>query len=243
MAEQENDNNKISKKSKIRNRTIIVLIALVLFVIGLGIAYRSNYVEMQEIGENYVDVFSENLKYKFVIGISNFIFIFITIFSTNKLIKKGLKKFFEEEKKEVPKLPNKSIALIFAILAAVITPNLFLEKIIFFLNNAQFGISEPVFNMDIGFYMFQAPLIEMILYYVLYIFIGVSIYTAVYYIVAFNIYFDGINGQTLKNGILIKQLFFNVIVLAIIVACLISLNTQNIILDNFMSINDTQKQN
>lgn len=53
----------------------------------------------------------------------------------------------------MPKLPNKSLALILALIAAMITPNLFLEKLILFKNSVQFGISEPIFNMDVGFYM------------------------------------------------------------------------------------------
>lgn len=257
MSEKENNNNNIEenanivnqkteqnqkkKKTNLKLRTILVLVALILFALGVGIAYRANYVEMKEIGIEYLEVFSKNLSYKLIIGITNFVFIFLTIYITNRLIKKGLRKFFEEEKREIPKLPNKSIALIFAIIAAIITPNVFLEKIIFFLNNAQFGITDPIFNIDIGFYMFQAPLIEQILNYLLALFIGLTVYTVVYYIATFNIYFDGINGQTLKNNTFIKQLFFNVIVIAFIIVGIILLNTQNIVLDNFINLNDSQR--
>lgn len=234
-------NKENTKKHNFKLRTIIVILAILLFTLGVGIAYRANYIETLEIGENYVEAFTQNIRYKLLIGGANFAFIFIIMFITNRLIKKGLKKFFEEEKREMPKLPNKSIALIFAIIAALITPNMFLEKIIFFLNSSQFGITEPIFNMDIGFYMFQAPLIEQILYYLLALFIGLTVYTTVYYIVTFNVYFDGINGQTLKINTFIKQLFFNVVVIAFIIVGIILLNTQNIVLDNFISLNDIQK--
>ncbi len=157
--EKKSEETTTLKQHKFKLRTVIVMATILLFALGLGIAYRANYVEMLEIGENYADVFTKNLKYKLLIGGANFAFAFILMCITNGLIKKGLKKFFEEDKKEVPKLPNKSIALIVAIIAAIITPNLFIEKVIFFLNNTQFGITEPIFNMDVGFYMFQAPLI------------------------------------------------------------------------------------
>lgn len=230
-----------TKKHNLKLRTIIVLASILLFAIGIGIAYRANYVEMQEIGQNYVEVFNKNLKYKLLIGSSNFIFVFIIMCITNGLIKRGLKKFFEEDKREMPKLPNKSIALIVSILAAIISPNLFIEKIIFFLNNSQFGISEPIFNMDVGFYMFQAPLIEQTLYYLLVVFIGITIYTVTYYIVAFNVYFEGINGQTLKNNTFIKHVIFNGMVIIFLIVALILLNTQNIVLDSFLNINDNEK--
>ena len=77
---------------------------------------------------------------------------------TNSFIKKGLKRFFEEEKIDMPKLPNKSLSLIIALIVAMITPNLFLEKLILFKNSAQFGIPDPIFNMDIGFYMTRSTI-------------------------------------------------------------------------------------
>lgn len=191
--------NKISKQKKFKTRTIIVICTLVLFAISLFMGCRANYLEILEIGENYVDTFLQNIKYKILIGITNFIFMFVVAYITNKLIKKGLGKFFEEEKLEMPKLPNKSIALIIAIIASIITPNIFLEKVILFTNNTQFGINDPIFNMDLGFYMFQAPLIGLILYYLITIIIGFSIYIAIYYIITFNVYFEGINRTNIKK--------------------------------------------
>ena len=259
MSEKENNQNNINndnnvsienktessdnliKKRSLKYRTLFVLIILAVFMMGLVVAYRASYVEIQEIGQNYVEVFTKNLKYKLLIGSANFIFIFASMYITNGLIKKGLKKFFEEDKKEMPKLPNKSIALIFAIIAAVISPNLFMERIIFFLNNSQFGIAEPIFNMDIGFYMFQAPLIEQVLYYLLAVFITIIVYTITYYIIAFNTYFDGINGQTLKNNTFIKHITFNGTIIILIIVGIILLNTQNIVLEDFISLNDNAK--
>ena len=66
-AKLENDKPK-TKNQKLKLRTIIVIIAIILFALGVGIAYRASYVEMQEIGQNYVEVFSKNLTYKLIIG-------------------------------------------------------------------------------------------------------------------------------------------------------------------------------
>jgi len=235
------ENKGENKQKKIRTRTILVTIALAIFVIGLFIVYRANYLETLEIGENYIDVFLQNAKYKLFIGIANFVFVFTLVYITNRLIKKGLKKFFEDDKKEMPKLPNKSIALIIAIIAFMITPNLFLEKLILFANNTWFGITDPIFNMDVGFYMFQAPLIGSILNYLIFIVVGLTIYTAIYYIVSFNIFFDGIDGQTLKNNVIIKHLLTNAMIITILIVCSMLLNTQNIVLDGFLNINDDLK--
>lgn len=186
-------------------------------------------------------MFLQNIKYKIAVGITNFVFVFILVGITNAFIKKGLKKFFEEEKIDMPKLPNKSLALILALIAAMVTPNIFLEKLILFRNSAQFGITDPIFNMDVGFYMTGAPLIGLLLYYLLAISVILTVYVAVYYIITFNVYFDGIDGQTLKNNTFIKHLLFNTMVITVIVVGIMLFHTQNIVLDNFITINDQAK--
>lgn len=54
-------------------------------------------------------------------------------------------------------------------------------------------------------------------------------------------YFDGIDGQTLKNNMFIKHLLFNVMIITIIIAGIILFHTQNIVLDNFITINDQEE--
>lgn len=152
----------IEKTKKIKTRTILVLAAIAIFIFGSLILYRAEYLSIQEIGEKYIETFLQNIKYKMNIGIINFICIFTIASITNKLIKKGLKQFFEEEKKEMPKLPNKSISLIMAIVSSIIVSNLFLQKVILFVNATSFGITDLKYGMDMGFYMFQMPLIRTI---------------------------------------------------------------------------------
>lgn len=246
MAEQENKVEQTNvkeqeSKKRFRTRTILVLIAVAVFLLIFLISCRADYLELLEIGENYTEVFYKNIKYKLLIGAASFIFVFTIVCITNKFIKKGLKKFFEQEKIDLPKFPNKSLALILALIAALISPNLLLEKLILFKNSAQFGIPDPIFNMDIGFYMFQAPLIGLVLYYLLAIAIILTIYIVIYYIITFNTYFDGIDSQTLKNNTFIKHLLFNVMVITILVVSIIIFSTQNIVLENFLTLNNEEE--
>ena len=90
-----------AKKKKFRTRTKLVFIAIIIFAIIMFVMGRANYIKIMEISENYLDVFAKNVKYQAYIGITNFAFIFILVCITNGFIKKGLKKFFEEEKKEI----------------------------------------------------------------------------------------------------------------------------------------------
>jgi len=127
------------KVKKIRGRTIFVLVVLAIFIISAVIICRADYLETLEIGEEYTEVFTQNMKYKRNIAVLNFIFVFCVACITNMLIKKGLRQFFEEEKREMPKLPNKSLAFVMALVTSLIVSSMFLQKTILFVNAGEFG--------------------------------------------------------------------------------------------------------
>ena len=233
------ENNQTNKKEKkIKIRVILVLVFLALFSIFMYISYRGQFLEMVEIGQNYKEVLKTNLKYQYGTMFVNFVILFFAIYFTNRGIKKGLKDFFEQEKKDIPKLPNKSVALIISAILSVILSMKMVEKIALFVNRAWFGIDDPIFNMDISFYIFQKPFIEMILLYFIFLIIGLTVYAAIYYIICFNVYFDGIDSQTLKNSRIIKQLTRNIILVAIGISAMVLITTQGMISQKFMILND-----
>lgn len=89
MANQEVERKKSSKK-----RILIVIIFIIAFALLSFINYRGEYLQIKEIGENYISVFQQNIKYKYVITGINFTVWFLAIYITNKIIKVGLKTFF-----------------------------------------------------------------------------------------------------------------------------------------------------
>lgn len=223
-----------NKKNK--TRIIIVLLFIILFAIGSFINLRGAYLQYKELGENYVQAFLTNLKYKYTIFGINFIILYFTIYLTNRGIKKGLKKFFEKEKKEMPKLLNKSIAFVFSVIISTLMSNILMKKILLCISNASFGISDPIFNLDISFYMFQKPLVETLLGYFIGIFIGLTAYMAIYYVIVFNKHFDGVDGKMLRESLLIKKMIRNVILIVLGIALYTAINTTNITLNKMLTI-------
>ena len=235
------ENNQTTEKTKKKHsklRRVLVIAFLVLFALVMYIYLRGSYLEYQELGENYIPVFFTNLKYKSIIMGVNFVLLFIMLYFTNKGIKKGLKIFFDKEKKEMPKLPNKSISLILSVIVSVIVGMIFTDKILLALSNASFGIQDPIFNLDIAYYMMQKPLIEMVLIYIMALSAGISAYMAIYYIIVFNQYFDGIDGSMLKESNLIKKVKRNIKILAIAGALLTVVGTQNILFGEITKIGE-----
>ena len=82
---------------------------------------------------------------------------------TNRGIRKGLKPFFEKEKKEMPKLPNKSLALVISAIVSIVVSAVFMQKIMLVMNGTAFGIQDPIFGLDISYYMFQKPVFYLFL--------------------------------------------------------------------------------
>lgn len=224
------------KKSK--KRMFIVLLFVAIIAIALTIMFRSAYLEKLEIGEQYISVFWTNFQYKTISLVTTFVLIFAAIYSTNKRIYSGLKDFYEDEKKEMPKLPNKSISLIIATLVSMATSELTLKKLLLFINSTSFEINDPIFNHDIGYYLFQKPFLEYILWFGIITIVAITIYAGIYYIVALNTQFDGVRSETLKNSKIVKQLLNNCKVLSILVAILAFLKTQDLSSSKFLTIGD-----
>ena len=227
------------EKKKSKARILAVLIFLLVFAIGTFINLRGEYLENKELGENYVQAFCTKQNYKYIILGSTFCILYILIYFTNRGIKKGLKTFFEKEKKEMPKLLNKSIAFVTSVIIATVMSNVLMEKILPALSNVTFGVTDSVFGFDIAFYMFQKPLIETMLMYLIWLIAGLTIYMAIYYIIVFNRYFDGVDRKMMRESLLIKKILRNLSIVIILIALVTALNTTNISLSKMFTIKNS----
>ena len=237
---KEKINDKKSKKKSAKRRTIVVLFSIV-FIIIAYIMYRGNYLEYLEIGKNYIGAFTDQIKYRSITIIVSFIWIFGLMYFTNKRIQKGLKPFFSEENKEMPKLLNKSISFITAAIGSVITSNIFLQKTILFFNSTSFGKTDFIFGHDIGYYLFIKPFLQAVLIYILVTIVLSTLYAAVYYIVSLNTQFvNGVTTESLKNSIIKKQLLNNAKILVIIIAVLTFINAEDLSSRPFLTVGENE---
>ena len=222
------------KKRKIRQLLVLAFFAIAIIV--SYVTYRGNYLETLELGEQYLNVFWKNVVYQVSTFFTNFIVLFFTIYITNKRIKKGLVPFFEEEKKKIPKMPNKSIAFIVSLIVSFLVTNMMLKKLMLCINLTAFEITDPVIGLDIGYFIFVQPFLQFLLRYLIYIAVGLTIYAAFYYIIVFNFLLDGVSRETLKKSKLLNQLCNNIIVIAILIAITIFVETFNVGLQRFINL-------
>lgn len=228
--------NKTSKKKD--KRRVIVILFLIVMLCTLCITIRGRYLENYEIGQQYVSVFWQKFKYKSITLVTTFLVFFIAIYTTNKRIYKGLKDFFDDEKKPMPKLPNKSISLIISALVSLATSNITTQKLILFLNSTSFQIKDKIFGNDIGYYFFQKPFIEYILWFGIIALVALSAYMGIYFVIALNTQFDGVRSETLKKSRIVKQILNNAKVLSILIAVLTFFKTQDLSSAKFLTIGE-----
>lgn len=116
----------------------------------------------KEVG--YTDTFIKMVFSKLTVGIPIFVvfYIFLTIY-----LKILNKKYYEtvdivpdkEGEKLSNRLRNIAVAVI-SIISAFSISSIFWMDILKFMNSTAFGISDPLFNKDISFYVFRLPLIN-----------------------------------------------------------------------------------
>ena len=119
----------VTKKKRFNIRGIIVFLIILITIIITFVSNRSDYLRIKEIGENYKSIFFTNFYAKTAVFLFSFFIVYILVYINNKMIKKGMNKFFEEEKRIIPKLPNKSISLIFGLIAGLFSLKFLIYKI------------------------------------------------------------------------------------------------------------------
>lgn len=228
------------KKRNIAIRNIIVLITILIVGLGCIIYFRAEYLSIKEIGEQYTDIFFKNVNSKLYLAGTIFGIMYLIIYINNKLIKHGLKKFFDDEKKKIPKLPNKTFAVIGAIAGGLIGMIMLNEKYTMFTNIAWFGKTDPAFGLDISYYIFTLPFIESLIFFSIGICIALIIYTAFYYVIVMNVYLDGVDMEVLKKNTFIKQIMSIIAILVLLVASYIFITAQNILTQDMLTIENSK---
>ncbi|MGN1328056.1 MAG: UPF0182 family protein, partial [Clostridia bacterium] len=235
------ENSTKQQKNKVRRRVVLAVLAVVLIIVY--IIERGYYLEIKEIGENYVPIFWQNITSMGITAFLNFIAVFSIMYITTNQVKTGLKVFFEDEKKEMPKLPQKSISFIVAIVVTILTSSTILEKALPCFYNTQFVDVDPVLGLDIGYFVFIWPFLELLIIYALIAVVASVIYAAIYYITVFNIYFDGISRETVKKSPILNQVLSKIKIVVVIVALLVLLETQNVGVQKFIVLNNEETTN
>ena len=231
------EDKKFKTKENHKGRRIVVSIISIIALLIIIVNLRGDYLEMKEIGENYLTTFWRNTILYGISFLINFLFLFFAFFLTNKEIKKEIKIFFDEEKKEIPKFPNKSVSFVIALIGSALSTKILLNKFMLCFSNSKFGIKDPIFNLDLSVFVLQKPFIKLLLLYLLIVIVATIAYALIYSIIILNKSLDGVSRETLSKvnvlGRLKSRIYLIAILLGLFVIVFMVLNIGN---EKFMGI-------
>lgn len=173
-----NDNNKkfISDKALEqmlqfgkRFSSLIIILVLILVIGTFGFEIATKYIWMDTL--NFSDVYTTILYSKVTLGVSGFILFFVLSFLTFYWIRLSYTKQFNDV--QLPTVISNGryayalmtlASIIIGITGSLIVEGIGWEKALKFIHHTTFGVTDPFFNMDVSFYIFELPFIQFILY-------------------------------------------------------------------------------
>lgn len=146
-------------------KTLIKILIGVIALLTVIVVFSGFFVDYQWFSEvGYLGVYFTSLKSKAVIFLPALVLLFLLIFVYIKFLSKGyLSKSSQIYDKKELALQNKIIfysSLVLAFILSLLFTEVFWYRILEFINASDFGIKDPIFGYDAGFYIFKLPLIN-----------------------------------------------------------------------------------
>ena len=173
---------KKKKKLGLKWALVIILVIIALFLALIG--FITDYLWFKELG--YVSVFFKKLFTMLQVGVPSFIVITILSYLYLKILKRGYFKKVESTEQTNEKTLNGiswAFSAIFGALVAFTLASQLWFGILQFTNSTNFDIADPLFNLDISFYVFKLEFLSQLNQFAIGVIIGFIILTVLYYMV------------------------------------------------------------
>ena len=174
------------KKLGLKGLIIVILLLIVLFLSLIG--FITDFLWFRELG--YVSVFLKKLITQLEIGIPTFIVITFLAYVYLKFLKRGYFEKVESNEETNHKRLNLiswGMAIVFAVLVTFVSVTQLWFEILKFANSTGFDISDPLFNLDVSFYVFKLAFIKELNQILIGVIIAFAILTLLYYAVLLSV--------------------------------------------------------
>ena len=175
---------KLEKKVSLIILVVVVVAALLLSLIG----FISDFMWFKEMG--YVAVFFTQLLTQLKVGIPTFIVVTgLVMIYLHHLRKSYFAKIASSEATDMKKLNRTTnwLAIIFGVGATFMTVTNLWFEILKFANSTNFDIADPLFTLDISFYLFKLEFLTQLNEILIGLIVAFVILTIVYYIVLMTV--------------------------------------------------------
>ena len=155
------ENKKKKEKGKRSRRSGLIAVIIVLIILAVVVACADFITDLIWFGEvGYTSVFLTELFTKIKIGIpvaviTAGISVFILSALKNNFLKKNNFSLDSEDDKRSVRRVRNVLSVILGVFLAVVTVSKLWFQMLEFFNYSSFGVKDPLFNNDVGFYMFR----------------------------------------------------------------------------------------
>jgi len=185
----------------------IAIVIAVIYFVGSGLF---EYIKIREVGQQYTGIFFKNLIVSTVVRVISFLAILVTVFINILFLRRNLSVLNIER----GAFDSLKVSLVLSVLAALllgsfVSGNLS-EKFLVFSNSQSFGIADPVFEKDIGYFVFKRPFLASLTDSLLSIWILVTVFIFIGYWFFGATHSDYTGKEFLKIKSVLVHIFVNV---------------------------------
>ena len=219
---------------KMKRITVLWVILLVLLAAALvaGSMYIQ-YIQVREVGAQYTEVYWTNLRVSIVSQICSFLVVFI-LFTINNLV---IRKLAWREHNDL-KIISKLMPMLLTTLAIAFIASRFIGENVYtrfleFANATMFNQTDPLFNQDIGYYMFQRPFIMSVVDSAKVILTIQAVYTVIVYCILYAR--NGVDsfGDILKSRGVLLHCCVDIFLIFLCIAVTFKFNSENLLYGTF----------
>ena len=188
---------------KVNRKVSIILFVVILIIVAFValIGFIADFMWFKEMG--YLSVFFKQLVTQLTVGVPTFIVITILVYLYLSMLRKGyFSQIASSEATNMKRLKKTTIALsvLFGIFATVMTVWQLWLDILKFANSTDFDIADPLFNLDISFYIFKLDFLTQMNEILIGVIIGFVILTVLYYIILMTVRTPDVFKETVPPG-------------------------------------------
>ncbi|PJI08349.1 MULTISPECIES: UPF0182 family protein [Clostridium] len=195
-------------KKKVTIVTVILALVIIAASLGKVTDFIINLEWFKEVG--YISVYFTKINAVLKLMIPIFAIIYIGIWLYCKSMKKVLIKWnkvvsINSKSEKIKKRIFIVVDAIISFIVSYFTASIYWYRILQFTNSTSFNVKDPIFNIDVSFYVFKLPLIESLYCVLLMFLIFMAVVTVVLYI-TLNLK-ESIENRNFHGGIRIGEFF------------------------------------
>ena len=215
---------------KVITSAIVVVLAFSLFS---WYSLYMEYIQVKEIGENFVNVFLTNFYTQLITQFGCFVLVFLILLTNLFVVRKIMLRADVSFSYLKNRFPLVVLAFVFAFFASGYIKESLSDKFLLFSNSVWWGALDPVFNHDLSYYVFLRPFFMVFADSILGVFIFSTIMTAIIYLLLYSSLGRLNIGEIIKIKGLSVHVLTNLIIIVLIKAVSYRFNAEDILFNSF----------